>query len=226
MRHPYGIRLENSRARIEKEIQSGDYPDLAVSAGEALDSVISLHGPMIASTEHGRELIEEHDTYHRSKIDTATYKPVALAMAEVIHDNDLVATPDAQEIVLEATKDIDEGARPDRSTQFGRIALSNFLIVAAQALDGAFRQGHLKADIESALRDGNKTLVKWAYVGGVTAVGGAALAGAAYAAPALWAFFLANKTLLHQLAMVAGGELSWLPSFLNCLERMQTKLKL
>ena len=55
----YGVRLENCRARLEREIQSGDYPDLAVPAGEALDSVIALHGPMISSTARGQELAHQ-----------------------------------------------------------------------------------------------------------------------------------------------------------------------
>jgi hypothetical protein len=50
-----GLRLENARARLNREIKNGDCPDLAPQAGEALDSVIALHGPTVYSTARGRE---------------------------------------------------------------------------------------------------------------------------------------------------------------------------
>jgi hypothetical protein len=191
--YSYGVRLENISARIEREIASGDYPDLAPQAGEALDSVIALHGPMLYATARGRKLIENARAYGEADLDMAAAKPILLEVVEAIAQaKDVVAEP-AREAIIEAANDIGEGKHPQRSTQVGVNAVVNFCIAAAKGIQKGLHPG----EVEKATEDGAKKLVTAVVVG--------APAWALYThASTIGAFLLANTTLLLSLVGTAG----------------------
>ena len=209
--YAYGVRLENSQTRLEAEIKSGDCPAMAVPAGEALDSVIALHGPVVYSTARGKELVERARAFAADGLDVSAYKPTAQQVATAIGKAEEAVTELAREAIRQASDEIGEGKHPERSTQIARLALSNFLIAAAKGVQKA-----LTPEVMT------ETMTKGAYMAATTA--------AVYAdyttTPALWAFFITNKALLYDFSMAAGCELSWLPSFLNWLEKLKQQVRL
>ena len=220
--YAYGVRLENSRTRLEVEIKSGDCPAMAVPAGEALDSVIALHGPVVYSTARGKELVERARAFEADGLDVSAYKSAAQQVATAIDEADEAVTKLARETIRQASDEIGEGKHPERSAQLGHTTLSNFMIAAAKGVQQGFAAQALEEGVKDGIKDGHKTIAKWGYVGSATAVGIAAYA----AAPAVLSFFIANQPLLHQFSIVAGCELSWLPSFLNWLERQRARINI
>jgi hypothetical protein len=221
--YAYGLRLENAQTRLQREIASGDCPDFAVPAGEALDSIVALHGPVIYSTVRGRELLDRARSYRENQADLAPYKAKAQAVAIAIDKSPEAISETAREILVQVSADIGEGPRYERSTEIARTGLANFMIAAAKATFAGIQQGFSADEIQNSAKDGvkdaHKTIVKWAYIG----VAPAATVGIYAASPALCAFFLANMSLLRDFAAAAGGELSWLPHFLHWLERQQLR---
>ena len=190
------------------EIESGDHPDMAVAVGEALDSVIALHGPVIYSTARGRELAECARSFEAHREGGAAYKQAAQHIAAAIDEAKQAVTELARETIKLAVSEIGEGKHPERSTDIAQTALSNFMI--------SWAKGVQKALLPEVMAE---TMTKAAYM---------AAAGAAvyHMGTPLLSFFLANKALLNDFSLAAGCELSWLPSFLNWVERQRALLKL
>jgi hypothetical protein len=103
-----------------------------------MDSIIALHGPVIYSTERGRELIERALAFEQRKLDVAAFKPVAIELAEAIDKVPKAVTELARETLKEASADIGEGRHPDRSTEVAHTNLANFMAVAAKSVQKAF----------------------------------------------------------------------------------------
>jgi hypothetical protein len=168
---------------------------------------------LIGFCSRGRELIEKARAFREDGPKIEALKPVAEEVAAAIHKADNAATEQARDVIREAAGEIGEGPHPERSTQIGMSGLVNFMIAAAKIV---------AAECEAGARDGIKSSAKWAVTGGIAA--GAYWTWAS--SPALFAFFTANAPLLHQLALVTGGELSWLPSFLHWVDAKRAKLKI
>ena len=115
--YAYGVRLENSRSRLEAEIKSGDCPAMAVPAGEALDSVIALHGPVVYSTARGKELVERARMFSSDGLSVSDYKPTAQQVAAAIDKAEAAVTELARETIKQASDEIGDGKHPERSTQ-------------------------------------------------------------------------------------------------------------
>ncbi|MEZ5792661.1 MAG: hypothetical protein R3D34_18375 [Nitratireductor sp.] len=198
----YGVRLENARSRLDKEIASGDFPEMAVGIGEALDSVLALHGPMVLSTGRGRDLVARARDYQLGVAQANALKEAATPVATAIANSDnMVETEAADEIVL-ATSDIGEGPHPERSTEVGATALRNFLVSAAKVVG-----------IAAAGVVGNAA---WGTITGAT--GATSLETLAVYT---YEFFLTYRPDLLILAGTGGPDFAWLSSFLNWLERQQ-----
>jgi hypothetical protein len=132
-----GLRLENARARLDREIKSGDYPDLAPQTGEALDSIIGLHGPTVYSTARGRELIDRACAFLDAEIDLGAYKPAAEKIAEAIGKADAIMAEPVREIIPDLVQDIGEGSHPERTTQIAHVAVVNVMTAAATGVQKA-----------------------------------------------------------------------------------------
>jgi hypothetical protein len=224
--YSYGVRLENIRAWIEREIESGDYPDLAPQAGEALDSIIALHGPMIYATARGRELVERARAYSDWSIDLPAYKPSAVKFADRVGQEDAVFSEEPRKIIPEVAREVGEGPHAERSTQVGHAALTNVLIAAAKGVQAALLADEVEKAVRDGVKDGVKKITAASVVGIPSAAVMAAGAGVYLAAPHIAAFLLANKALLCEFALLAGADLSWLPHFLHWLKRQQHRLEL
>ena len=218
-----GLRLENARARLDCEIESGDYPDLAPQTGEALDSIIGLHGPTVYSTARGRELIDRARAFRDAEIDLGAYKPAAEKIAEAIGKADAIMAEPVREIIPDLVQDIGEGSHPERTTQIAHAAVINVMTAAATGVQKAICAEAVEKAVEDGTKNGIKKLATGAVIAGATLP--LAVATGVYAtAPAIAAFLLANQAILCDFALLAGADLSWLPPFLHWLKRQQHRL--
>lgn len=174
---------------MEIEIAKGDYPDMAVAVGEALDSVIALHGPVVYSAARGRELVERARSFEAHYESDSAYNQAAQQIAAAIGEAKQAVTELARETVTQAISEIGQGKHPERSMEIAHTTLSNFMIGAAKGVQKA-----LSPEIMA------ETMTKAAYM---AAAGTAVGATAYYVGMPLLGFFLANKALLYDFSVVA-----------------------
>ncbi|MBL1404832.1 MAG: hypothetical protein COC00_002520, partial [Rhizobiales bacterium] len=197
--YAYGIRLENTRERLKQEIASGDYPEMAVSISESLDTVVALHGPTILSTKRGNVLVERARKYNSSVRGDEAYKEKAKELAELFANNLNLIERNSSELITEINNDIGEGPNPERSTELAKTANGNLLSTSAKiaggaVLGGAFSGSTMGVDIIAS---------------------GSGLIDVAYF------FLLDNQVLLREFGAVAGQEMKWLDAFLDWLEKQK-----
>lgn len=192
-----GVRLENASTRIKREIARGDLPEQAIPVGEAMDSVISLHGTIVMGTERGRELVARSRDFHRTESQVAEYKAQAAKFSASIYSSKNIFEDEAKELVIAVNNDIGEGLHPDRSTTLAQTTNSNLLVAMGQAV--------LSQSVASAFL--------------ASGVGHVAVAEVAALIDAIASFLLANSAILHALVASTGSDLAWLNSFLAWLQR-------
>jgi hypothetical protein len=212
----YGQWLENAHASMKAKIESNnkDYPDLAPNAAAAINTMLAIHGPMIASTKRGQVLMKRARDFAEKQADVEAFKDKGRQFAAAVHGAPEAVAKPAREALERANEAIGEGPHPDRATEIARTADSNFLIAAAKALI---------PEIEVGLREGVRTTVKLAVTGTAMAATLTAYSAAPGALAALETFFIVNMPLLREFAAVAGFEIRWLPAFLDWLEVQRSK---
>lgn len=196
-----GVRLENSYKRIEVEILKGELPTLPPDTGEALDSVLSLHGPMILSTSEGRQLFDQSNEFRRSDAETEQYRAVAEKLVEAIVQTPDLVERDAANLVAAINEDVGTGPHPARTLQAAHGANRNLLLTIG-AVAGACVTG----------------VIGTAFVAsepGLLAVG-----TATQAMNAAWGFLQVNAPILREFIAASGGaDMGWLSALLRKMTR-------
>lgn len=201
--YAFGVRLENFRARLQVEIEKGGYPEMEPSVGAAFDSVLALHGLVIASTVRGKQLLDRQSVYAQGSVAEAQFKAEARNLAQAVLDAEELVVEDARQLIADINRDIGEGPHPERSTEVARTTNRNFLIRAAVVATGLagttiFGEAVIASVPGAALVELMKTAIN-----------------------ASWTFFATNLPLLREYTAVAGPDMSWLTAFLNWLEKRQ-----
>ncbi|MDP2149594.1 MAG: hypothetical protein Q8K13_08150 [Parvibaculum sp.] len=199
-----GIRLENARFGLERDISSGEYPELQPEACEALDSVLTLNGLMIASTARGQQLLDRARAYALSDAATTAYKAIAKKFARKVGKSANLFSEEVQYAIEQANEQIGQGTHPQRSTNVAYTANSNLLAKLASVA---------------------VIVISPSVASGVSAsLPGLALSEATMMiANTAWTFFFSNISLLRELCAVSGSDLSWLRAFLSLIERRKRK---
>jgi hypothetical protein len=203
----YGLRLDNANTHLKKDIEEGTLPDTSITIGEALDSVIALHGTSVLSTKRGQELLARSREYNRSRGDDLAYKERARAFAEQFSRAGGISTKQARDELSETIEGMGVGRFPERSSEQGRTVLFNLLA----------KTGSVLAKMGPAMLFITGGVVAQ---GVIDSVPGHLAAGLITEfANNVWSFWMANKALLRDLAAASGHELSWVNSLLNLMER-------
>jgi hypothetical protein len=195
-----GVRLENANTRVKLEIAAGTLPEQGIHVGEAMDSVIALHGSVVMGTERGRLHIARSRDFHKTGSEVAAYKAQAIRFAESVRTSKNLLDEEAKELIVVVNNEIAEGRHPERSTVLAQTTNANLL----------------------------SAIGKYAVVPLATSVAGYAFThsatGTAIAAElsplmdAIVAFVMANTVEIRAFVAVAGAELIWFNSFLAWLE--------
>ncbi len=191
----YGTWLENAYEGVKAQIATEDYPDLAHSTTALINTVIAIHGPLVASTERGQILIGRARDFADNQVDTATYKLKAQEFAQAVSCANDAVTADVRKQIRLANDNISCGPHPYRSTETARTANENLLLTSAKRLISGIESG--AADSISGAATVVDTPVKLY---------------------AIKTFFITNMLILREFAIIPGFEIRWLPPFLNWLE--------
>ncbi len=199
-----GIRLENAKVRVDQEIQTGDLPEQGVNVGEALDSVIALHGPMIMGTERGRLLVSRSREFHQTEAQVAEYKAIAIRFATAVEKTEDLIAPESKEFVVTASAEIGEGRHPSRSTDLAHTANTNLIVVMGKIATSPAGVAATAVFSQAVAASTPGTLATAELTSLINAV---------------WTFCLSNSELLRAMAGATGGELSWVNSLLNWMSK-------
>ncbi|MEO6011988.1 MAG: hypothetical protein ABIQ30_00170 [Devosia sp.] len=199
--YAHGVRLDNLYARYAREVAAGELPDHSLGLGEALESLLALHGTMILTTHRGRQLLEAARTYHGGKHVELAYKAKAVEFADRLTASPGVVTFEAASVVLEINREVGSEPHADRSTEVARTTNFNFLAATSKiAIYGVL--GTMASSV----------LV-------MSVPGGAAITIGIDLFNACWYFLLNNEQVLRGLVGVAGHELSWLNPLLDLITK-------
>lgn len=201
MLYALGVRLGNARAKLQKQIDSKDYPDLAPDVAELLDSVLELHGPFLLSTAKGRRLVDASSDYLRTAADNAALKRAAMNYGQAVAYSPDLFNKEARELLPQLNEDVDTGPHPERSTQVAMSASRNLLITVARvALQEVLKEGFLGSTQGTALV-------------GLTA----------FTIQAAWSFLTSYLPVISELAIASGPYLQWIEPLLRKAERRLRK---
>jgi hypothetical protein len=190
-----GVRLESSANRIALEVEAGELPSLPMLLGEALDTVLALHGPLLLSTERGRVLLDNSRKYAGSQFEAAAYRAAADELVSKIAQSGLLDASAAESLAVANGPSDDK--HPERSAQIAHTANRNLLIVLAKTAFG----------IGVATIVGNGI--------GLSIPGVIATEAVATVTNGAYSFLIHNANVLHQFVAAAGADMSWMTAILR-----------
>jgi hypothetical protein len=123
-----GVILESAGAAAHRKIEDRLQPPLEDAAQSALDSLLTLHGPLILATAEGRELSDEADRMRLTREEQAKLRANAQAIAGALQEDNHIIEQPAAELVAKAAGAMNEGSHPERGTVFGNATLKNVTI--------------------------------------------------------------------------------------------------
>ncbi len=157
-----GVMLENAAAAMKRKIEDRLLPSLEDAAQSALDSLLTLHGPLILATGEGRELQEQADRLRMTREEQLRLRGDAEVLAlELLQSPDLIE-PEVAGTVVQAIQAIGEGRFPERGAVFGFATIKNVVIVV---LSGAALAAFLPAGVALAGTLGEVAIAGLAWVG-------------------------------------------------------------
>lgn len=192
-----GVVLENTRAHLQKDIDAGNLPDLALDVASGLDSILAIHGPLIAGCNRGQELLASSHQYESRSIDVAAQRLAAREFANAVARADTLFTEEVRDewpVIAEA---IGSGPYPERSTQVAMAGNKNMFIALALFLVAPTAQSAIVASIPGALA-----------VGSLQATIDVA-----------WLFMTSYLPAITNLVQVSGPTLAWMKPALRLIEK-------
>jgi len=117
------------------------------AAQAALNSILTLHGPLILATAEGRELVDEADRMYLTRDEQAKLRADARAVAGQLKNAAEIIEPSAVKVVENAADIIGGGPHPERGTVFGIGTMRNVAIglVGVAAVSLTFGLGAIEA---------------------------------------------------------------------------------
>jgi cell division protein FtsZ len=131
-----GVILENSAAAARRTIEDRLRPPLEDSAQSALESLLTLHGPLILATVDGRELQEQADRLRMTRQEQLAFKVDAELLASQLKGSADIVEPAAVDVIKGAAASIGTGRFAERGTVYGIGSIKNLagILVSAAAL--------------------------------------------------------------------------------------------
>jgi hypothetical protein len=212
-----GIRLDNAAAAVRRQIEDRLHPPLEDAAQEALDSVLTLHGPMILATAEGRELISDADRMRLTREQQAVLRSDALAVAKALNEDRDVIEPPAAEVVIEAVETIGQDPHPERGSVIGGATIRNVTIwtVGIGAIAAIAGVGFVQAGAALVAIEGLKKSKRFS---ALTDALGVRIDGLLQTGTAFQNFVLRNEQPLRQMASNSAG-MRWMLPYIDDIVR-------
>jgi hypothetical protein len=212
-----GIRLDNAAAAVRRQIEDRLQPPLEDAAQEALDSLLSLHGPMILATAEGRALMSDADRMNLTREQQAALRRDALAVATALNEDSEVIEKRAAEIVVEAVETIGEAPHPERGAAIGSATIRNvtILVVGVGAVAAIAGVGFVQAAAAVVAIEGLKKSRRFS---AFTDALGARIDGVLRTGTAFQNFVVRNEQHLRPMAENSPG-MRWMLPYIDEIVR-------
>jgi hypothetical protein len=140
-----GVIIRNIFEASQRDIGDRMLPELEDPAKAALDSLLTLHGPLILSTREGQELADQSQLFDKTRAERALLRDAAKDIAAAISLRTDIATKSAAEAVVDAASAMAEGSHPERGAVYGLASVRNVMIplVAAAVVTSPSTIGYL-----------------------------------------------------------------------------------
>jgi hypothetical protein len=194
-----GVMLESAASATLRKIEDRLQPALEDAAQAALDSILTLHGPLILATAEGRELVDEADRMYLTREEQTKLRADARAVARQLKNAAEIIEPSAMKIVENAAEIIGEGRHPERGTVFGIGTIRNVAIglIGVAAISATFGLGVMQAGAALVAVEALKKSEKFS---AVTAMLGQNIDRVFRIGPAYRGFVVANQEPLRRIA--------------------------
>lgn len=189
--------LENTRAHLQKDIDAGNLPDMPLGVAAGLDSILSMHGSLIASTQVGQQLLDSSHIYESKAADISVSRSAAREFANAVARSDRLFTDEVREEWPVMADSIGTGPYPERSTQVAMVGNKNLMIALAILVATPVVESAVTASIPGALAVGS-------------------LKGTIDAA---WLFMVSYLPVITNLVQVSGPSLAWMKPVLRLISR-------
>jgi len=191
----WGIRL--SRAyRKTRQLAEADGADTPVAIGEAVESVLALHGLIIASTERGRNLTALAARERATGRHGPQFRDAARRVATLVHEYSTLATPRARDELMFATAPNGAGEDHAAATAHASWTVFNFIRTIA-------RVAVVSAPVVVAGAVAQEVVIH-------SAPGSAASEHLTSLVNLVWDFFLSERQAFTALALAGGVEFQWI----------------
>lgn len=192
-----GIALESTRTYLQKDIDAGNLPEMAIEVASGLDSILAIHGPLIAGSNRGRVLLEQSHQYEGKAADISVSRLAAREFANAVARSDRLFTDEVREEWPVMANSIGAGRYPERSTQVAMVGNKNLMIALAILVATPVVESAITASIPGALAVGS-------------------LKGTIDAA---WLFMTSYLPAITNLVQVSGPSLAWMKPVLRLIGR-------
>ena len=219
-----GIRLDNAAAAARREIEDRLQPPLEDAAQEALDTSLSLHGPLILATAEGRALMAEADRMNLTREQQAALRRDALAVAAALNEDSEIIEKSAAEVVVEAVETIGEDPHPERGSAIGGATIRNvtILTVGIGAVAAIAGVGFVQAAAALVAIEGLKKSKRFS---ALTDALGARIDGVLRTGTAFQNFVVRNEQHLRPMAANSAGMRWMLPYIDEIVRRNAGKIR-
>jgi hypothetical protein len=124
-----GVMLQNAASSAERQIALRLLPPLEDPAKSALDSLLTMHGPLILATSEGAELSAKAQAFAMTREQQADLRAASEQVAQQLTAHPEVITPRAAASVERAAGSVGEGDYPERGSVYALATMRNVSIV-------------------------------------------------------------------------------------------------
>ena len=128
-----GVRVESAAFAAERAIAEQLAPTLDDPAMAALQSLRTLHIPLMLASAEGRELQEQADLLRMTRDEQAALRASAAELAKDIQANGEIIDPEVASIIADAANSIGIGPHTERGSTFGIATFRNLSTVVLSA---------------------------------------------------------------------------------------------
>jgi hypothetical protein len=124
-----GVMLQNAASSAERKIEARLLPAMEDPAKTSLDSLLTLHGPLILATGDGAKLSATAQNFMMTREQQVALRAAAELVAEQLKSHREVITARAAESVVDAVHVIGEGTHPERGSVYGIATIKNLSVI-------------------------------------------------------------------------------------------------
>ena len=214
-----GVMLQTAAVAARRQVEDRLQPPLEDAAQSALDSLLTLHGPLILATAEGRELSDEADRMRLTREEQTRLRANVHAVADALQRDREVIEPPAAELADKATGAMNEGVHPERGTVFGTATIKNVTItlIGVAAVSATFGFGPIEAGAALVSAEALKKSVTFS---ALTSMLGQNVDRVFRVGAAHRRFVVANQEPLRQIA-VTNGQSGWMLPHIDHIVRAE-----